>query len=226
MLKGTLINAALIITGTIIGIIFRRFIKEKYQTIIADCRGLFLVYLAITNFNKEVSVLNVVLSLIIGGVIGEFLNLEGNFVKLGNFFQNKFAKNDNNFAKGFVEASLVYAVGSMAILGSIQSGLENNHTTLITKGIMDGVTSIFFAANYGIGVGLSALVILIYQGAITLFSSFFSTITTTTCINHISVVGGIILLSVATNMLGLTKIKSTNITIALIITVIFCYLGI
>jgi len=160
-----------------------------------------------------------VVSLVVGTVIGEWLDLDKQMNRLGQWVESLFSKKrtDNNqisIAEGFVTASLIFVVGSMAVIGALDSGLRNDHNVLITKGLIDGFTSIILASTLGIGVLLSAVPVFLYQGVIALFagviSSFIPDEALQMFITEMTAVGGVMILAIGLNIAGLTKIKAAN----------------
>ena len=220
MFIGPLFNTGMVIVGTIIGIIFKKYLKPSAQDIVLKGLGFVTIYIAVTSLLDDASGINVLISMSVGAFIGESFDLEAKFNKLGEMIQKKFGNNNSNFADGFVEASLLFCMGSMGILGSFESGLMGTHNTLFSKGILDGIASIFFSAKKGISVAFAGLVLLIYQGSITALSSLLKPIMTDACLAGINVVGGIILLSVAFNLLGIGKFKSMNYVPAIVVSVL------
>ena len=145
----------------------------------------------------------VIVSIVAGGLLGAGINIERRLEQLGSFAQRKLLRGgeDNSFAKGFVSASLVFCVGAMAIMGSLSSGLYGDHSTLIAKAAIDGIAAIIFASTMGPGVALSALAVLVYQGAITLAAGWLKPLLTDTIVSEMSAVGGLLIIGVGLNMI-------------------------
>ena len=173
-----------------------------------------------------------IISIVIGAVIGELIDLEGMLNKLGAWIESKVQtkKSDGGIAQGFVTATLIFVIGSMAIIGAIDSGVRNDHGVLITKGIIDGFTSIILSATLGIGVLLSAIPVAIYQGLITLFSTQISQFIPEAALNffikEMTGAGGIMIIAIGLNMIGLTKIRVANlipgiVVVAVIVTILY-----
>ncbi len=222
---GTFANCIAIIIGSIVGVIIKGNIKERYKTIVMQVIGLSVFFLGANEILKRMSNANPILfiiSLVIGSLIGEFLDLDAKIESLGKILERKFSKgNESTFTKGFVNASIVFCVGTMSILGSIQSGTENIHTILFTKSILDGITSIIFGSTFGIGVLFSAFPVLIYQGFLTILASFISPLLSEGLLNEISIVGGILIVGISLNMLEILKIKVSNMLPAIFIPPIY-----
>jgi len=221
---GTIVNSLTIIIGAAIGMLFKKGIKEGYKNTIMDGIGLSVLVIGISNALEFENLVVVIASIVIGSIIGELIDINKRLNNLGDKLQSKFKNEEGNFSKGFVTASLVYCVGAMAIVGAIQSGLTGNHQTLYAKAVLDGITAIIFASTLGIGVMFSSLAVFLYQGTITIFASSLSTILTEIAINEISSVGGILIIAIGINLLGLKEIKIANMLPAIIIPPVYYFL--
>lgn len=218
---GTIVNSAAIIIGALIGILIKKGIKERYKNTIMDGIGLSVVIIGIIPAIAANNIILIIASIVMGSIIGEAIDIDQKLNHLGLKMEKSFGKGDSNFSKGFVTASLVYCIGAMAILGSLDSGLYNNHDTLIAKSILDGITAIIFASTLGIGVAFSAIPVFIYQGTITLLANLVKDLLTTEAINEMSAVGGILILAIGINLLGIKKVKVTNMLPAIFIPLIY-----
>lgn len=207
---GVLINAVLVIIGTMIGLIFKGERLKNIGQRIFEAFALFVLVMGVSGAMDLSEPLIILGSIIAGVAIGEIIDIDKQFTRLGNWLQNKFAKNDSGFSRGFIEASLLFCVGSMTILGALQSGLEGEHTIYITKGILDMVSAITFAMGTGIGVAFSSISVIVYQGLLTLCASFLSPVLSEEMIALSSTIGSLFLIAIATNMLGITRIKVAN----------------
>ena len=207
---GVLINAVLVIIGTMIGLIFKGERLKNIGQRIFEAFALFVLVMGVSGAMDLSEPLIILGSIIAGVAIGEIIDIDKQFTRLGSCLQNKFAKNDSGFSRGFIEASLLFCVGSMTILGALQSGLEGEHTIYITKGILDMVSAITFAMGSGIGVAFSSISVIVYQGLLTLCASFLSPVLSEEMIALSSTIGSLFLIAIATNMLGITKIKVAN----------------
>lgn len=221
---GTIVNSLMIIIGAALGMLFKRGIKEGYKKTIMDGIGLSVLIIGISNALEFENLVVVIVSIVIGSIIGELIDINKRLNNLGDRLQSKFKNEEGNFSKGFVTASLVYCVGAMAIVGAIQSGLTGNHQTLYAKAVLDGITAIIFASTLGIGVMFSSLAVFLYQGTITIFASSLSVILTEIAINEISSVGGILIIAIGINLLGLKEIKIANMLPAIIIPPVYYFL--
>jgi len=200
---GTLINVAAIIAGTVLGLVLRKGIPERMRSTVMQGLGLCVLLIGVSGAIKTGDTMCVIISMVVGALIGSAVNIEARLNALGELAERKFVKGKENgsFAKGFVTASLVYCVGAMAIVGAMDSGLRGDHSTLIAKAALDGVSAIFFASTMGAGVGLSALAILIYQGAIALLAGWLSPLLTDVIINEMSAVGSLLIIAIGLNMI-------------------------
>jgi len=201
-----------------VGRIFKN-IPESMKSTVLSIIGLAVAVLGIKMGFESDNFIIMVVSLVVGTVIGEWLDLDKQMNRLGQWVESLFSKKrtDNNqisIAEGFVTASLIFVVGSMAVIGALDSGLRNDHNVLITKGLIDGFTSIILASTLGIGVLLSAVPVFLYQGVIALFagviSSFIPDEALQMFITEMTAVGGVMILAIGLNIAGLTKIKAAN----------------
>ncbi|PJO40231.1 DUF554 domain-containing protein [Lysinibacillus xylanilyticus] len=225
VLLGALINALLIMAGALVGRIFKN-IPESMKTTVLSIIGLAVALLGIKMGFESDNFIILMISLVVGTVIGEWLDLDKQMNRLGKWVESLFSKNrtDNNqvsIAEGFVTASLIFVVGSMGVIGALDSGLRNDHNILITKGLIDGFISIILTSTLGIGVLLSAVPVFVYQGLIALFagviSSFIPDAALQMFIQEMTAVGGVMIFAIGLNIAGLTKIKAANLLPGLII---------
>lgn len=199
---GTLINVATILAGVGLGLLLRKGIPERMRDTVMQGLGLCVMLIGVSGAIGTADTMCVIVSIVIGGLLGSAINIEHQLDRLGQAAEKRFAKGDNSsFAKTFVTASLVYCVGAMAIVGSMDSGLRGDHTTLIAKSALDGVSAIFFTSALGPGVALSALAVLVYQGAIALLATWIAPLLTNPIINEMSAVGGLLIIGIGLNML-------------------------
>lgn len=222
---GTIVNGAAIIVGAVLGLIIKGRFTQRFQEIVTQATGMAVLFIgasgAITQLMlPERNAVLFVVSLVIGGLIGEALDIEGKLKKLGDWLEGLCGAN-GGVSKSFVSASLLFCVGSMAILGSIQSGLQHDHTTLFTKSILDGVTSIIFASSMGFGVLFSAVSVVLYQGAITLLAGFIAPYISNDILREMSLVGGILITALGIDMLGIRKMKVGNLLPAIAVPVVY-----
>lgn len=208
---GTIVNSFTIIIGGLLGIVFKKGIKDDFKEIIIQGLGLCIIVLGLDGALGTNNIFIVIISLVIGSIIGQWIDIEKKLDKLGNKLQNTIGKGDSDFSKGFVTASLIYCVGAMAIIGSLESGLNANHETLYVKAILDGVSSIIFTSTFGIGVIFSSISVFIYQGIITLSASLLKDLLSNQLlITEMSAVGGVLILGIGINLLGIKKVNVGN----------------
>jgi uncharacterized membrane protein YqgA involved in biofilm formation len=220
-LLGTIVNTLAIIVGSLIGLLFRGGIPEKFSRTLMQAMGLAVVLIGITTALKTDAILLVIVSLAIGSFLGELLGIEDRLEQLGHWMGRRFVGQREGVAKGFVNASLLYCVGAMAIVGSLESGLSGNHQTLFAKSIIDGIGSVLFASTLGIGVLFSAVSVFIYQGVITLGASFLKQFLVPEVVGQMSAVGGLLILAIGIGLLEIKKINIGNMLPAIFIPLIY-----
>ena len=199
---GTLINFALILAGSALGILLGKGLPERMNRTVMCGLGLAVVLIGLSGALKSADTLCVIVCMAAGSLLGSALDIERQLDRLGKFAERKLGRlaGESNISKGFVTASLVFCVGAMAIVGSIDSGIRGDHSTLIAKAVIDGIASVFFASTLGVGVALSAVSVLIYEGAITLLSSLLAPVLTETVILEMGGVGGLLVAAIGFNM--------------------------
>lgn len=221
VLLGSFLNALFIVIGALFGRLFKN-IPESMQQTVMSVIGLVVAVLGIQMGVSSNNFIIIVISLVVGTVIGEWLDLEGKFNRFGKWVESLFGKRaqQGTIAEGFVTATLIFVIGSMAIIGALDSGLRNDHNVLITKGIIDGFMSIILASTLGIGVLLSAVPVFFYQGAIALFAGVISTYIPPEAldlyIKEMTATGGVMILAIGLNITGLTKIRVANLLPAIV----------
>lgn len=200
---GTLINTVAILAGTLVGLLARKGIPARMRDTVMQGLGLCVILIGVSDAIKTADLMCVIASIVVGGLIGSGVNIEKRLDQLGALAERKLVRDQESgsFAKGFVTASLVFCIGAMAIVGAMDSGLKGDHTKLIAKAALDGVLSVFFASTLGAGVGLSALAVLVYQGAIALLAGWISPLLTPQIIAEMSAVGGLLIIGVGLNLI-------------------------
>lgn len=221
VLWGTIVNAAAIIAGSLIGLFLPRMSEQLKRTVIQGM-GIALAVLGVMMAIKTTEYLWMVVSLVIGGVLGEWLAIEKRLERAGQWLEGRMpVKGDLSIGKAFVTATLVFGIGAMAILGSIDSGIRHNHDVLYTKALLDGFFSILFVSTLGIGVIFSSIPILLYQGSIALGATVIASLFTTTAIEAMSVevsaVGGVLIIGIGINLLEIKKIHVGNLLPAVLV---------
>ncbi|MBE6823194.1 MAG: DUF554 domain-containing protein [Ruminococcaceae bacterium] len=207
---GTIVNALAIVCGTGLGCVLKSGIRKNYQETIMNAVALSVLLIGMLSAIKTNDLLLLIFSLVLGSILGEAAKIEDRLAGFGQLLGQKTKSTDGSVAKAFVTSSLIFCVGSMAIVGSIESGLTGNHQTLFAKAVLDGITSIFLSSTLGFGVVFSAAVVVLYQGLITLAAGALKAFLTETMITEISAVGGILIIAIGLNMLKVTKIKVGN----------------
>lgn len=230
-LLGTLVNVGAILVGGFLGLLFRKGLPQRISDTLMKGLGLCVFLVGISGMLEGKNALIAILSIAVGALLGELLDLDRHLNRLGAFLQRKLsprsktgpgAPAENRFAEGFVSASLLFCVGAMAVVGALDSGLTGNHETLFAKSLIDGLTAMIFASSLGAGVLLSALPVLLYQGAITLLAGLLSPVLTATIVAEMTCVGSLLIVAIALNMLGITKLKVMNYLPAIFLPLALC----
>ncbi len=226
VLFGAIINAVLVIVGSIFGRLFQN-IPEQMKNTVLQIIGLAVAVLGIQMGFETSNFVIVIISLVIGAVLGEWLDLDKQITRLGKWVESLFKTRKSNsnsstsISDAFVTATLLFVIGSMGIIGALDSGLRNNHDVLITKGIIDGFISIILSSTLGLGVLLSAIPILLYEGMIALLAGIISKYIPEAALNlyiqEMTATGGIMIFAIGLNMAGLTKIRVANLLPGIII---------
>ncbi len=212
-MTGTIINIITILVGSFLGILFGSRLPDRLKRTVTTGLGLFTISIGISMFLKSEESLIVLGGLLIGAVLGEWWKIEEGLENLGVWLESRFgggdsAEESSRFIRGFMTASLIFCIGPLAILGSIQDGLVGDYELLVVKSIMDGFASLAFASTLGIGVAFSALAVFVYQGSITLLAAQLNSIVTEPMMTEMTAVGGVILIGLAiSSLLEIKKIR-------------------
>ena len=217
MIIGALINGVAILAGGGVGLVLKGRLSDKFSKSIMRVLGLCICIIGIRG-GLGGDVLLMVISLALGALVGELVGIDGALNKFGLFVQSKLNKIDENstFAQGFVTSTLLFCVGAMAVVGSIDSGLRGDQSIIISKSIIDAVAAMTLASTFGVGVLFSAFTVFVYQGTIEIFASQLQNVFTDGLITQISAVGGVMILGLGFNMVADTKIKVANLLPGLI----------
>lgn len=220
---GTIVNSAAIIAGCLIGLILKGRFPNRLRVILFQGIGLTTLMIGVQMAIQGTKVLPIILSLIVGGIIGETIDIEKKLDQLGNRIKRMFSNQQGkeNFTEGFIAASLLFCVGSMAVMGAIEEGINGNPGILLAKSALDGVSSIIFAASLGIGVLFSAIPVFVYQGTITQIAHLIKNYITGDMINEMTAVGGILIIGLSLGILEIKKLKVANMLPSLIVILIF-----
>lgn len=227
ILTGAIVNGVAIIIGGIIGVFLRSGLPERLANSLMSALGLCVFYIGISGLFSGDNMMSIILSMVFGTLLGEGFDLNRKVNAFGNRLEMKFAAQSKGktvpIAQGFVTASLIVCVGAMGIVGSMQSGLANDHSTLFAKALLDGIVCIILASTLGIGVALSGFVIILYEGSLAVFASFLAPLLTETVINDLTSVGSLLIIALSMNMLKITDIKVMNLAPAVFMPIIFSF---
>lgn len=222
------VNAVVVILGGLLGLLLGGRLKEKHTKTVVNALGICVMVIGITSAVVTTNIIIVIMCLVIGTIIGEALKIEHRLDTLGDWLKSKVAKKGaGRFTEGFVTASLLFCVGSMAIMGSFDAGLRGDYSTIYAKSALDGVMAVTFAATMGVGVLFSAGTVLIYQGALTLLAGLVEPFLSAAVVTEMSAVGGVMLLATGMNIMSLTKerIKVGNMLPALVLPAIWFWVA-
>jgi hypothetical protein len=223
VLLGSLVNSAAIVLGGGIGLVLKKGLSDRLANAVMNALALCVLYIGVSGMLKGENILITILSMVAGTLVGDGLQLDKKINQLGDTIEKMVASPNEgvSVSKGFVTASLLFCVGAMAIVGALQSGLTGNHDTLFAKSLIDGIAAIVMASSLGIGVLLSAGLILIYEGGISLFANVLAPLLTDSVINEMTCVGSLLIVGLALNMLKLTDLKIMNYAPAVFFPILF-----
>jgi uncharacterized membrane protein YqgA involved in biofilm formation len=221
---GTLVNVVAILVGGSLGLLFRTKIPKRMFSIVFQAIGIFTLYLGVSMALKANELLLMVFSLVLGALLGEFLRLEERVENVSKLLKRKIGSTDDHFSSAFITSFMLFCLGAMTILGSMEEGMGNEPTLLLTKSMMDGFASVALAAAMGVGVLFSVIPLLIYQGGLTLLASLFGGLIPEAIINEIAGVGGVLIIGLGLSILEIKKVKVLNMLPALLVEALLCYL--
>lgn len=216
---GSIINALAVLIGSLIGLGFGSFFPERIQTIAFQIIGLFTLVLGTQMALETSQFLVLLISLVLGAIIGEILHIEKGLERMSNKLKAKFRSKNELFSEGLITAFLLYCIGSMTFVGAIEEGINQDRTLLYTKSLMDGITSVLLASSLGAGVLVSAIPLLVFQSLLTWGAFYFEAYLPTEIITEISAVGGVLIIAIGLNILQIQKIKVSNILPALFLVI-------
>lgn len=228
MLVGTLVNTAAVAAGSLIGLILGNVLPERLRDTVMKGLGLCTLFVGIDGMLGGSNALITIISVAIGAILGELLDLDGHLNRFADGLQRKFQKNTPeggpSLAQGFITATLVFCVGAMSIVGALNDGLMGNHEMLFTKSTLDFVSSIVFASSLGIGVMLSAAAIFVLEGSIACLASIVAPLLqqNASTIPEMTVVGSLLIVGISLNLLGVTKLKVMNYVPAIFLPILLC----
>ena len=230
---GTIVNSTAIIAGGTAGALLKSGLPERFRDTVMQALGLSVVIIGMSGCLQGIFSINasgsldrqfimlMIFSLVAGGVLGELLNIEHKLENMGKWLQVRFRSRNADFSEGFVAASLIYCVGAMAIVGSLEDGLTGCTSTLFAKAVLDGVSAIIFGTTMGIGVAFSAIPVFLYQGTLTLLAGLIRPWLTDTVILQTSLVGSVLIMAIGLNILEIKKIKVGNLLPAVFIPLVY-----
>lgn len=224
-MKGTIINVITVLVGSSLGLVIGNRFQDRVKHIVIQSIGLFTMLIGITMIIKSTKFIEIFISLILGSITGELLKLDERLEKLMEKIKSKVSPNSPHFVEGFITATLVFCVGAMTVVGSIQEGLTGDATLLITKSIMDGITSLTLASGLGIGVMFSAISVFVIQGSLTLLGSKLLFLTQDIYINNFTGLGGVLILAIGIELLNIQRIKILNMLPSLVYLPLVIYIG-
>ena len=222
IMLGPVVNAIVVVVCALAGCFLVKGIPERFSELIKKAAALATIYIGIKGAMENQNILLLIVSLVVGAALGELVNLDKWMNKLGFWAEKKLGMESSpdskrSFSKGFVSASILFCTGSMAIVGSMQSGLQGNHDILFAKSVLDGAMSIVFGASFGIGVAFSAIPVLVYQGGIALASQAISDLIREDIVREMAAVGSLLIAGIGFNFLGVKEIKVANLIPAIFI---------
>lgn len=218
---GTIVNVVAIVAGSIVGALLKGGISPKIGDTVMKGLALSVLLVGIMNALKVNNLLLVIIAMVLGGILGEWLDIDLKLKTIGDNIGLKLKGKGGRVSDGFVTGSLLYCVGAMAIVGSLESGLSGNHQILFAKSVLDGISSIIFASALGIGVILSAITVLVYQGAITLAASSLQPFLAEAVKADMNSIGGLLIIGISLNMLGSHNLKVANLLPAIFVPLIY-----
>ena len=219
---GTLVNTLAAVVGGLLGSLLKKGIPERFADLVQTGLALCILYIGIKGSLVGTNALVTILSLVLGAILGALLAIDRGIERLGAWAQGKLSKGGSRLGEGFVTASLLFCVGSMAVVGSLQSGLTGNHETIFTKSMLDFVSAIILASTLGPGVCLSGIFVFVYQGAIVLLARWAAPVLSEYVVAEMSCAGSLLIVALGLNMLGVTKLKAANLLPAMFLPIILC----
>lgn len=224
---GVIVNTLAVVFGSFIGLLCKKGIPERLSKAVMSAIGLCVVLIGISGSIKTQNVLVVIVSMVFGTILGTLIDLDAAITRLGDAVSRKFQKSSGGnvtLAEGFVTASLLFCVGAMAIVGSLNAGLRGDNEMLFTKSLLDMISACMLSVSLGLGVTLSGAMVFIYQGAIVLLAQVIAPILSDTAITEMSAVGSLLIVAIGLNMLGITKLKVANYLPAVFLVPLFTWL--
>lgn len=219
---GTIVNTIAVIVGASIGLIIKKGIPERIGDSLMKALALCTIFIGISGAFKGENTLVMIISMVLGTLIGEAIDIDKHINNGVRKIEQKFTKGKSNLSQGFISASLLFCIGSMTIVGAMNAGLSGDNTMLFTKSTLDFCSSIIFASTLGVGVLLSSIFVLLYQGGLTLLAIAAAPLLSTSVINEMTCVGSLVIIATGLNILGVTKLKLMNYLPAMFLPIILC----
>lgn len=220
ILLGSLVNGGAIVVGGLVGMFAGKLLPERLRGSVMAALSLMTIGIAAPGLLKSANALIPIISMVVGTIIGELLNIDAAVNKLGAALQKKF--NGSPITEGFVTGSLVFAVGALAVMGALESGLQHQHSILISKAVIDGVGALVFASTMGLGVALSGVTVLVAEGSMALLASLVAPYLGEAVVNEITFVGSLLIVGISLNLLGVTKLRILNMVPAILLPILLC----
>ena len=220
ILLGSLVNGGAIIVGGLVGLFAGKLLPERLRGSLMAALSLMTIGIAVPGLLKSSNALIPIISMVVGTLIGELLDIESAVNKLGESLQKRFT--GSSVTEGFVTGSLVFAVGALAVMGPLESGLQHQHSLLFSKSVLDGVASVVFASTLGLGVALSGVTVFVVEGSIALLASVVAPYLGDVVVNEITFVGSLLIVGISLNLLGVTKLRILNMVPAIFLPILLC----
>lgn len=221
ILLGSAVNGAAIVLGTLLGIAAGKLLNERIKNTLIAVMALITIGIAVSGLTDNQNALVPIVSLVTGSILGELLDIDGRVTALGNALQRRL-QGHGSVTEGFVTGSLVFAVGAMAIMGALDSGLKNDHAILYAKSLIDAVYSVVFASTMGIGVAFSGLTVFAVEGLLAVLASMVAPLLSAYVITEITYVGSLLIIAISLNMLGVTKLRILNMAPSILFPILLC----
>lgn len=224
VLTGSIVNAIVVIFGGLVGALIGSRLPKRLCNTIMHGISLCIIFIGIDGALAGENTLIAIISIAVGALIGELLDIDRHLNRFGDFLQRKLTKNaeGGSLGEAFVTATLLICVGAWAITGAMDAGIRGDHTSFYAKAVVDGVSCCIMATTLGYGVALSGIVLVVYQGGLALASTLVEPYLTTPVVNELTCVGSLLIIAIGLNMLGLTKIKVVNLLPAVFMPIILC----
>ena len=220
ILLGSLVNGGAVVVGGLVGLFAGKLLSEKLRTSVMAALSLMTIGIAVPGLLKSSNALIPIISMVVGTIIGELLDIDAAVNKLGEALQKRFT--GSAITEGFVTGSLVFAVGALAVMGPLESGLQHQHSLLFSKSVIDGVASVVFASTLGLGVALSGITVFVVEGGIALLAAVVAPYLGDAVVNEITFVGSLLIVGISLNLLGITKLRILNMVPAIFLPVLLC----